>query len=204
MGKRASSPTGASASKASTAPAEAARTKVDEEGMGEFEDQWEDEFENDADAGEVVDAAEQDSEEEGEGGMEVDDEPEQIEEEQRAPSPIPFLPGGQMEEGETLQPDMTTYPLLHNFVPTWPSLSFDILRDNLGEERRGYPVSCSLVSGTQSMDRTANEITVMRWEGLGKTRKDDNGELELTGRLESLGLTSVIPALRSFGRRRLG
>ena len=61
-------------------------------------------------------------------------------------------------------------------MPTWPSLSFDILRDNDGEERRGYPVSCALVAGTQAQDRTANEITVMRWEGLGKTRKDDDGQ----------------------------
>ncbi|ORY91522.1 WD40-repeat-containing domain protein [Leucosporidium creatinivorum] len=176
MGKRASSPTGNSASKQATAPAEGDRTKLDDEGMGEFEDQWEDEFEADADAGEVIDAAEHEDEdgEGGDGEMEVDDEPEPLEEEERAASPIPYLPGGALEEGETLQPDMTTYPLLHNFVPTWPSLSFDILRDNLGEERRGYPVSCSLVSGTQSMDRTANEITVMRWEGLGKTRKDEN------------------------------
>jgi ribosome assembly protein RRB1 len=158
-----------------TAPAEADRTKTDEEGMGEFEDQWEDEFEEDGEAGEVIDAAENEDDEEGEeGGMDVD-EPEPLEEEQRAPSPIPFLPTGVLEEGEFLQPDLSTYPLLHSFVPTWPSLSFDILRDNGGEERRGYPVSCALVSGTQSMDRTANEITVMRWEGLGKTRKEDGG-----------------------------
>ncbi|GAA5938785.1 hypothetical protein JCM1841_001626 [Sporobolomyces salmonicolor] len=179
MGKRASSPTGRPAQKLSTAPAAADRTTVDEEGMGEFEDQWEDELEDDAEAGEVIDAAEHsDDDEEGEGEngeMEID----QPEEEQRAASPVPFLPTGKLEEGEFLAPDLSTYPLLHSFVPTWPSLSFDILRDNDGEERRGYPVSCALVAGTQAQDPTANEITVMRWEGLGKTRRDpdeDNDE----------------------------
>jgi ribosome assembly protein RRB1 len=194
--------------------------------MGEFEDQWEDEFEDDEEAGEVVDAAENEDGEDGE--MEVDEqeqrpaspkpylpgtkleegeflapdlstypllhsfvptwpslsfdilrdndgedaEMEVDEQEQRPASPKPYLPGTKLEEGEFLAPDLSTYPLLHSFVPTWPSLSFDILRDNDGEERRGYPVSCALVAGTQAGDPTANEVTVMRWEGLGKTRRD--------------------------------
>ncbi|BGP15155.1 hypothetical protein JCM10213_000720 [Rhodosporidiobolus nylandii] len=173
MGKRASSPTGGRpATKSATAPAAAERAAVDEEGMGEFEDQWEDEFEDDAEAGEVIDAAELTEDEEGdedgeEGDMDVDGQ-----EQQRPASPKPYLPGGKLEEGEFLAPDLSTYPLLHSFVPTWPSLSFDILRDNDGAERRGYPVSCALVAGTQAQDPTANEITVMRWEGLGKTRRD--------------------------------
>lgn len=187
MGKRASSPTGASAQKSASAPSAAERTKTDEEGMGEFEDQWEDELAADEDEGEVIDAAEEDDVvgELGEDGLEAGgmdiDEPDAIEEEERAPSPIPFLPTGVLAEGEFLEPDLSTYPLLHSFVPTWPSLSFDILRDNGGEERRGYPVSCALVAGTQAQDRTANEVTVMRWEGLGKTRKDGGGELRLPG-----------------------
>ncbi|GAA6046855.1 hypothetical protein JCM3770_005677 [Rhodotorula araucariae] len=172
MGKRASSPVGdRPAAKSNVAPAAAGRAAIDEEGMGEFEDQWEDEFEDDAELGEVVDAAEHDDDEDGDGAeMQVDGE--NGDEEARPPSPKPFLPGGKLEEGEFLAPDLSTYPLLHSFVPTWPSLSFDILRDNDGEERRGYPVSCALVAGTQAQDPTANEVTVMRWESLGKTRKD--------------------------------
>ncbi|GAA6004921.1 hypothetical protein JCM11491_002278 [Sporobolomyces phaffii] len=175
MGKRASSPEGQPVQKTSKAPAEADRTAIDEEGMGEFEDQWEDEFEDDAEVGEVVDAAEHtgdEDEDDAEGGMELD----QPEEEERPASPVPFLPTGKLEEGEFLAPDLSTYPLLHNFVPTWPSLSFDVLRDNDGEERRGYPVSCALVAGTQAQDPTANEITIMRWEGLGKTRKNEEDD----------------------------
>lgn len=150
--------------------------------MGEFEDEWEDDLVNDEDEGEVIDAldeedddaeAQGEEEEEGEQGTMDIDEPDAISDEERAPSPIPYLPGGALAEDEFLQPDLSTYPLLHSFIPTWPSLSFDILRDNGGEERRGYPVSCALVSGTQAQDRTGNEVTVMRWEGLGKTKKED-------------------------------
>jgi ribosome assembly protein RRB1 len=140
--------------------------------MGEFEDQWDDELEDDAEAGEVIDAADLTDEdpEDGEGDegeMDVDGQ-----EQERPASPKPYLPGGKLEEGEFLAPDLSTYPLLHSFVPTWPSLSFDVLRDNDGAERRGYPVSCALVAGTQAQDPTANEVTIMRWEGLGKTRRD--------------------------------
>lgn len=167
-------------SKSANAPAVGDRTTEEgaDEGMGEFEDQWEDEFEGDGDEGEVIDAAEEermemdDEEEEGEGD---EDEPEALEEDERSPSPIPFLPTGVLGPDEFLQPDLSTYPLLHSFVPTWPSLSFDILRDGSGEERRGYPVSCALVAGTQAQDKTGNEITVMRWEGLGRTRKEEGG-----------------------------
>lgn len=165
------------ASKSAIAPAVGDRTTEEgaDEGMGEFEDQWEDDLEEDGDEGEVVDAAEHedtdmDDEEEGD-----EDEPEALEEDTRSPSPIPFLPTGVLGPDEFLQPDLSTYPLLHSFVPTWPSLSFDILRDGSGEERRGYPVSCALVAGTQAQDHTGNEITIMRWEGLGRTRKEEGG-----------------------------
>lgn len=185
--KRAASPETESVAKSAVAPSAADRTATeDEEGMGEFEDNWDDELEEDGDEGEVIDAAEDDNDddeegmevvyEEGEGGEplegEEEEDPNQI---RRAPSPIAFLPTDTLAEGEFLQPDLSTYPLLHSFVPTWPSLSFDILRDGGGEERRGYPVSCALVAGTQSQDKTGNEITIMRWEGLGKTRKEDGG-----------------------------
>jgi len=158
MGKRASSPVGdRPATKSSTAPAAADRAALDDEGMGEFEDQWEDELADDADLGEVVDAAEQDDDDDDEdgAGMEVDG---GDQEEARPPSPKPYLPGGKLEEGEFLAPDLSTYPLLHSFVPTWPSLSFDILRDNDGEERRGYPVSCALVAGPDRQRGHGHEV----------------------------------------------
>lgn len=132
--------------------------------MGEFEDQWEDEFESESEA----------EDEEGEGAAAAGEEGDEQMEEREA-SPEPFLPTGVLAEGEELQPDLSTYPLLHSFVPTWPSLSFDVLIDRDGYERKGYPVSCALVAGTQAQDTTANELTIMRWESLGKTKQEDPG-----------------------------
>lgn len=207
MGKRATSPSGDEqpVAKATTAPAQAERaTGTDQDGMGEFEDQWEDELAGDEEFGEVIDAAEQEGdddiieegdEEGAQGEMDVDQENE------RPPSPKPYLPGGKLEEGEVLAPDLSTYPLLHSFVPTWPSLSFDVLRDNDGEERRGYPVSCALVAGTQAQDPTANEVTVMRWEGLGKTRREDSASSSRASDLSKADRTSP---RRRLGRRGFG
>lgn len=207
MGKRATSPSGDEqpVAKATTAPAQAERAAgTDQDGMGEFEDQWEDELAGDEEFGEVIDAAEQEGdddiieegdEEGAQGEMDVDQENE------RPPSPKPYLPGGKLEEGEVLAPDLSTYPLLHSFVPTWPSLSFDVLRDNDGEERRGYPVSCALVAGTQAQDPTANEVTVMRWEGLGKTRREDSASSSRASDLSKVDRTSP---RRRLGRRGLG
>lgn len=207
MGKRATSPSGDEqpVAKATIAPAQAERAAgTDQDGMGEFEDQWEDELAGDEEFGEVIDAAEnegdddiiEEGDEEGaQGEMDVDQENE------RPPSPKPYLPGGKLEEGEVLAPDLSTYPLLHSFVPTWPSLSFDVLRDNDGEERRGYPVSCALVAGTQAQDPTANEVTVMRWEGLGKTRREDSASSSRASDLSKADRTSP---RRRLGRRGLG
>jgi hypothetical protein len=55
----------------------------------------------------------------------------------------------------------------------WPCLSFDILRDNLGEERRKYPATAFAVTGTQAEQAKTNEILVMRMSSLHKTQKDD-------------------------------
>lgn len=46
-----------------------------------------------------------------------------------------YLPGGELEEGEELEADMTAYDMLHSFNVEWPSLSFDILPDALGDNR---------------------------------------------------------------------
>jgi ribosome assembly protein RRB1 len=52
----------------------------------------------------------------------------------RSPSPVPYLPrlgqgSSQLEDGEQLVPDLSSYILLHHARLTWPALSFDVLRD---------------------------------------------------------------------------
>lgn len=171
--------------------------QVDE--RGEFEDAWEDEFEE-----EDVEEGESDSEDEAddgeedgmsrrearETGMEGDVNAMDIEkDEEREPSPIPYLPGlGQgdkLGEDEELVADMTSYVFLHHARLAWPCLSFDILRDNLGEQRVKAPHSACIVAGTQADatggPSTSNEVCVMKFDGMQKNKRsrgedsDDDG-----------------------------
>lgn len=73
-------------------------------------------------------------------GMEVDEEMDQEEDGQQEDQPEPelrtYLPGQPLEEGETLEADQSVYVMLHNLDVRAPFLSFDVLQDNLGDERK--------------------------------------------------------------------
>lgn len=163
-----------------------------QEGIGEFEDAWEDEFE-DEDAGSVH--FNQDSEEEEEDdkmednipgagrSLEADDDDEADEAgskqaRSRSPSVTAYLPhihGRTLAEGEELVADPTAYKMLHPLTMAWPALSFDVLRDDLGEERMRMPHSVCVVAGTQADatgDVDQDEIMIMKWDGLSRMRKD--------------------------------
>ena len=85
-----------------------------------------------------------------------------------------FLPGTHtLGKDEVLEPDQSVYEMLHRMDVSWPCLSFDILRDNLGDERRRYPATTYLVSGTQADHASKNELLVMKMTQLHKTQKDD-------------------------------
>jgi ribosome assembly protein RRB1 len=47
-----------------------------------------------------------------------------------------YLPSKPMDKDHVLVPDLTTYDMLHAMSVQWPFLSFDIVKDELGEERR--------------------------------------------------------------------
>jgi hypothetical protein len=47
-----------------------------------------------------------------------------------------YLPSKPMEKDHVLMPDLSAYDMLHSMSVQWPFLSFDIIRDSLGEERR--------------------------------------------------------------------
>jgi ribosome assembly protein RRB1 len=142
--------------------------------MGEFEDEWEDEIESD---GEVVDGAERDGEQEDDA-MEIDGIMPAIEEEEaqttRTDEPAVYLPGQHtLSADEVLEPDQSVYEMFHSMNVTWPCLSFDVLRDNLGWERKRYPATSFIVTGTQANAAKNNEVIVMKMSHLHKTQKDD-------------------------------
>jgi len=93
-----------------------------------------------------------------------------------------FIPGrNALEAGQTLAPDLSAYELLHSLTMTWPCLSFDIVPDALGSNRKSYPATLYAVAGTQAdaSRATENELMVMKLSGLSrmdKTQEDSDEE----------------------------
>lgn len=86
-----------------------------------------------------------------------------------------FIPGrSKLAAGETLTPDPSTYDMLHTLTTTWPCLSFDIVRDNLGDNRKAYPATVYAVAGTQAEAgrEKENELMVMKLGGLSRMERD--------------------------------
>ena len=65
-------------------------------------------------------------------GMEVDEKDEEEEEKDLKL----YLPGQPLAEGEVLEADHSVYVMLHNLDVRLPFLSFDVLEDKLGDERK--------------------------------------------------------------------
>lgn len=63
--------------------------------------------------------------------------------------------------------------MLHHMNVAWPCLSFDVLRDGLGDARQRYPATAFVVTGTQADIPSKNEVLVMKMSQLHKTQKDD-------------------------------
>ncbi|KAL6850565.1 Ribosome assembly protein rrb1 [Amphichorda felina] len=137
--------------------------------MGEFEDEFEDEFESEDEILEAGVDGRPDAEREAEekDAMEVD--------QQQGT----FIVGrNKLEPGQTLAPDLTTYEMLHSLSTPWPCLSFDIVKDSLGDNRKAYPATMYTVAGTQAENARAgeNQIMVMKFSGLSKMNRGDDDD----------------------------
>lgn len=113
-------------------------------------------------------------------GMDVDDEvmPPIEETEEQPPAPQTFIPGvHKLGQDEILEADDSVYILRHPMGVDWPCLSFDILRDNLGDFRQRYPETVYLVAGTQADVAKNNEISVYKMSTLHKTQKENGASL---------------------------
>ena len=118
-----------------------------------------------------------------------------------------FIPGrNKLAAGESLSPDLSAYQMLHTLTTTWPCLSFDILKDSLGDNRKSYPATLYAVAGTQADSRKAknNELLVMKLSGLsrmdgGQEESDDDSDAEDT---EPILETKSIPLSSTTNRIR--
>ncbi|KAK4206693.1 WD40-repeat-containing domain protein [Rhypophila decipiens] len=169
--------------------------------MGEFEDEFEDEYESEDEIIEAGVDGRPDAEREAEeaAAMEVDG----------ATGPGTFILGRtKLDPGQTLAPDTTTYKMLHNLSTPWPCLSFDIVRDSLGDNRSVYPATMYTVAGTQADSAKAsdNSIMVMKLSGLSKMDgggdessddEDDDEDTDPILESKSIPLTSSTNRIRA-------
>ncbi|KAL2374052.1 ribosome biogenesis protein [Blastomyces gilchristii SLH14081] len=136
--------------------------------VGEFEDEFEDEFESEDEILEAGVDGRPDAEREAEEQRDAMDVDKQT-----------FIPGRtKLAPGETLYPDPTTYEMLHTLSTPWPCLSFDIIKDGLGDNRKTYPATVYAVAGTQAdrLRSKENELMVLKLSGLSRMeRENDSG-----------------------------
>lgn len=154
--------------------------------MGEFEDQYSDEFESDGEIIEVDD--EEDKDEEQDDDQEFVErkqqkaqelvEKDKNEEENKQEIYLPHM-SRPLGPDEVLEADPTVYEMLHNVNMPWPCLTLDIIPDGLGTERRNYPQSILMATATQASKKKENELMVLKLSQLNKTLvKDDADEEE--------------------------
>ncbi|RMZ84724.1 hypothetical protein DV737_g1052, partial [Chaetothyriales sp. CBS 132003] len=125
-----------------------------------------------------------------------------------------FIPGRSvLQPGQMLTPDPSTYEMLHVMSTTWPCLSFDIVRDNLGEDRKSYPRTVYAVAGTQAESARSkdNELYVLKLSSLSKMDRgnqtdsesdDDSDDEDVSSdpilESKSIPLSSTTNRIRSF------
>jgi len=106
--------------------------------------------------------------------MDVDDVIPPIEETEEQPAQTEvFIPGRHtLGKDEILEPDDSVYEMRHSLNVNWPCLSFDVLRDSLGDGRQRYPATAYIVAGTQADNSNKNELAVYKMSSLHRTQKD--------------------------------
>lgn len=139
---------------------------VVEEGEGGlvFEDPFGDDFEEE----ELIDNEEDDDGE----GMDEDQE-----EGDKAEAPRVWRAGiDEIPEGEELEYDPSAYVCYHSLRTEWPCLSFDVVRDNLGDSRHRFPLTLYLMAGSQADRPDKNKITLIKLSDVGKTQKSPDSD----------------------------
>lgn len=106
--------------------------------------------------------------------------------EQTIVKPKVYLPGKEVSEGEELVYDQSAYLMYHQAQSGAPCLSFDVIKDDLGESREGFPLTCYIVAGTQGERSHTNHVIVMKMGNLHKTQKDEQGSDDEVSKLNAI------------------
>lgn len=83
----------------------------------------------------------------------------------------PFILGvDELPEGHVLEADDSLYIMRHDLLLDWPCLSFDILHDDLGDERQRLPATAYIITGTQTARSQDNMVRVAKLTSLHRTQ----------------------------------
>jgi ribosome assembly protein RRB1 len=126
-----------------------------------FEDPFEDEFEPE----EIADGEEQN----------IQQDSGEVQQSIKAWNPLTST----LDPNTKLEVDESAYKMHHSLTPEWPALSFDIIRDNLGESRTRFPHSMIVAAGTQADRADRNKLTIMKLSDLCRTGAKEKTEKEL-------------------------
>lgn len=88
-----------------------------------------------------------------------------------------------LEDIEDLEYDPSAYIMYHAMQTEWPCLSFDFLKDDLGDTRHRFPLTMFMVTGSQADRADKNKITLLKVSDLNKTHvkaesDDENSDEE--------------------------
>lgn len=78
---------------------------------------------------------------------------------------------------EPLEMDPSAYKMYHTLAPEWPALSFDFLRDDLGDARQRFPHAMQVAIGTQADAPENNRLTIMKLSDLSKMAQEEEEDI---------------------------
>lgn len=76
-------------------------------------------------------------------------------------TPKTYLPDQPLKEDEHLVCDQSAYVMLHQAQTGAPCLSFDIISDNLGNDRQEFPMTAYVVAGSQASSAHLNKYVMV-------------------------------------------